>query len=76
MDKKVFLIGDAHLDPVWLWRKSEGLAEIKATFRSALDRMNEYPSYVFTAAATSYYQWIEASEPEMFEEIKRRVNEG
>lgn len=76
MDKKVFLIGNAHLDPVWLWRKSEGLSEIKATFRSALDRMNEYPSYVFTAAATSYYQWIEASEPEMFEEIKRRVNEG
>jgi len=76
MKKKVFLIGNAHLDPVWLWRKTEGYAEIKSTFRSALDRMNEFPNYVFTASSASYYKWIEESEPEMFEEIKRRVAEG
>lgn len=76
MKNKVFLIGSAHLDPVWLWRKTEGFAEIKSTFRSALDRMNEFPGYVFTASSASYYKWIEQSEPEMFEEIKRRIEEG
>ncbi|MEI6580176.1 MAG: alpha-mannosidase, partial [Eubacteriales bacterium] len=73
---KIFLIGNAHLDPVWLWRKTEGFAEIKSTFRSALDRMNEFPDYIFTASSASYYKWIEESEPEMFEEIKQRVAEG
>ena len=35
------MIGNAHIDPVWLWRWDEGFQEVKATFRSALDRMNE-----------------------------------
>ena len=39
MKKKIHLIGNAHLDPVWLWQWQEGFAEVKATFRSALDRM-------------------------------------
>lgn len=74
--KKIFMIGNAHIDPIWLWRWQEGFAEIKATFRSALDRMNEFPDFIFTSACASYYQWIEENEPEMFEEIKRRVAEG
>ena len=34
--QKIHLIGNAHLDPVWLWQWQEGFAEIKATYRSAL----------------------------------------
>lgn len=74
--KKVHLIGNAHLDPVWLWRWQEGFMEIKATFRSALDRMNEFPHYIFTSACASYYMWIEKSDPKMFAEIQQRVKEG
>ena len=33
--KKIHLIGNSHLDPVWLWQWQEDFAEIKATFRSA-----------------------------------------
>jgi len=76
MSNTVFLIGNAHLDPVWLWRRAEGYAEIKATFLSALERMREFPDYVFTAAGASYYQWIHDSEPELFAEIRQRVAEG
>jgi alpha-mannosidase len=36
------LIGNAHLDPIWLWRWQEGCGEVLQTFRSALDRLNEY----------------------------------
>lgn len=72
----IYLIGNAHIDPVWLWKRSEGLSEIKSTFRSALDRMEEFPDYVFTCACASYYRWIEAVDPGMFEEIRRRVKEG
>ncbi|MBN1346090.1 MAG: alpha-mannosidase [Phycisphaerae bacterium] len=75
-DVTLHLIGNAHLDPVWLWRWQEGFAETKATFRSALDRMNETPGFVFTCAAAAIYEWIEQSDPKMFAEIRRRVRQG
>lgn len=59
-----------------MWRWQEGLAEVKATFRSALDRMNEFPDYKFTSGCSLYYMWIEQSDKEMFEEIVKRVQEG
>mgnify|MGYP004623696009 CR=1 FL=1 len=73
---KVHLIGNAHLDPVWLWRWTEGCSEVLSTFRSALDRLNEYPDYVFTCAGAQYYEWVERLDPGMFEEIRARVAEG
>jgi len=72
----IHLIGNAHLDPVWLWRWQEGFAEIKATFRSALDRLEEFPEFIFTCACAAYYKWVEENCPEMFEEIKERIKEG
>jgi alpha-mannosidase len=74
--RKIHLIGNAHIDPVWLWRWQEGYGEIKATFQSALDRLKEYPEFVFTSACAPYYKWIEENEPKMFEEIRERVREG
>ena len=76
MKHPIWFIGNAHIDPVWLWRWQEGFAEIKATFRSALDRMNEFEDFIFTCAGACYYQWVEENEPAMFEEIRRRVREG
>ena len=73
---KQLMIGNAHIDPVWFWRWQEGLHEVKATFRSALDRMNETPGCVFTCACAAYYQWVEENAPDLFEEIHKRVAEG
>lgn len=73
---KLHLIGNAHLDPVWLWRWQEGFSEILATFRSALDRMKEFPDFKFTSACALYYQWVEKVDKEMFNEIVLRVKEG
>lgn len=72
----LYMIGNAHIDPVWLWQWHEGMQEIKATFRSALDRLQEYDDFVFTASSAAFYAWIEENEPEMFAEIKTRVAEG
>ena len=33
--KRVHLICNAHLDPVWLWRWQEGCTEALSTFRTA-----------------------------------------
>ena len=70
------LIGQAHIDPVWLWPWSEGIAVVHSTFRSALDRMNENPDFAFTASSAQFYQWIAENDPEMLEEIRKRIEEG
>lgn len=76
MAKNNYLIGNAHLDPVWQWRVSEGLSLIRSTFRSALDRMKENENYKFTSACAGYYSWIKNIDPDMFREIQQRVKEG
>ena len=73
---RLHLIGNAHIDPVWLWQWQEGFQEVLATFRSALDRMNEFDDFIFTASSAVFYQWVEQNDPQMFAEIQRRVAEG
>ena len=75
-DKKLHMIGNAHLDPVWLWNWQEGFQEVKATFKSALDRMNEDENFVFTCSSAAFYEWVEKNNPKMFREIQKRVKEG
>lgn len=72
----IYLVGNAHLDPIWQWRWQEGSAEAKATIRSALDRMNEFSEFKFVCSSSSIFMWIEEFCPEMFKEIKERVKEG
>ena len=72
----VHLIGNAHIDPVWLWRFPEGLAEVKATFQAAIDRIYEYDEFVFTSACAFYYKWVEENCPALFEEIRAAVSAG
>lgn len=74
--KKLHMIGNAHIDPVWLWRWQEGYHEVKATFRSALDRMKEYDDFIFVSSSAVFYEWVEKSDPHMFAEIQQRVAEG
>lgn len=74
--KKFYLIGNSHIDPVWLWRWQDGYSEVLATYRSALDRMREYDDFKYTSACAVYYQWVEKTDPEMFAEIVERVKEG
>ena len=74
--RTLHMIGNAHIDPVWLWQWQEGFHEVKATFRSALDRMKEFPDFVFVASSAAFYEWVEQSDPAMFAEIRQRVAEG
>ena len=78
MDEKreIYFVGNAHIDPVWQWQWQEGSMEAKATFRSVLDRMKEYPEFIFVCGASVVYEWVKEFCPEMFEEVKARVKEG
>ena len=70
------MIGNGHIDPVWLWQWSEGESVVLSTFRSALDRMKENPDITFTASSAQFYEWVAETDPQMLQEIRQRVEEG
>jgi alpha-mannosidase len=70
------MIGNAHIDPVWLWRWPEGYQEVGVTFRSVIERMREYPELRFTCDSVAQLAWVEESDPELFGQIRARVDEG
>lgn len=74
--KELYMIGNSHIDPVWFWTWEEGMQEVKATYASALERMNEFEDFRFSSTSTVFFEWIEELLPEMFEEIRQRVAEG
>ncbi|MGN1478442.1 MAG: glycoside hydrolase family 38 C-terminal domain-containing protein [Acutalibacteraceae bacterium] len=74
--KEIKLICNAHLDPVWLWRRDEGMAEAISTFRVAAKFCRLYDGFVFNHNEAVLYEWIEENEPELFEEIRELVKLG
>ncbi len=74
--QKLHMIGNAHIDPVWLWQWQEGFHEVKATFKAVLDLLDEHEDFVFVSSSAAFYAWIEESDAEMFARIQRRVAEG
>jgi alpha-mannosidase len=75
-DYTIHMIGNAHIDPIWLWTVEEGRKEVSDTCLSAIDRMTEAPAFTFTRSSASAYRWIEEDDPELFKKIQQRVREG
>lgn len=74
--KKMHLLCNAHLDPVWLWQWGEGAAEAISTFRVAADFCEQYDGFVFNHNEALLYEWVEKYEPELFCRIKKLVADG
>jgi alpha-mannosidase len=72
----VHMIGNAHLDPVWLWQRAEGIDTVLATARSACDRLDECPEFIFTCSASWFYETVEQIDPQLFERIRGFVRAG
>ncbi len=67
------MIGNAHVDPVWLWPWQAGVDEALATFSSAADRCDEYPEFVFTRGESWLYEQVERIDPDLFGRVRRLV---
>lgn len=76
MTNDLYMIGNAHLDPAWMWRLEEGFEAFLATCRSALERMDETPEFIFTASSATHYEFVERTDPSLFERIQNAVKEG
>ena len=73
--KKVFLVCNAHLDPVWLWQWQEGLAETISTFRTAAQLCEEFDGFIFNHNESLLYEWIEQHEPSLFRKIQKLIKQ-
>jgi len=70
------LSGNSHIDAAWLWPVTETVDVVRRTFGTALQLMNEYPTYTFSQSALAYSEWMSEKYPEMNAEIKQRIKEG
>ena len=70
------VIPNAHIDPVWLWDKAEGLNQAIRTFRSVLDLMDEFPFLTFMRGETVLYRHLEENDPATFKRVLERIREG
>jgi alpha-mannosidase len=73
---KIICAAHAHIDMNWMWPWDETVAITLETFRTMLDLMNEYPDYTFSQSQASVYKIVEDHDPDMLDEIRKRVREG
>ncbi len=76
MKKTLTMIGNAHIDPVWLWDWRDGFRTTLATCRAAVDILDEFPEAVFTASSPQLHLWVEKADPELFARIADFVAAG
>ncbi len=74
--RKLYVICNSHMDPIWLWRLREGRSTWLNTCRSVVRMMNKYPMLKFARSSSVSYQWIEESDPGLFREIRRLADAG
>ncbi|HTW47980.1 MAG TPA: glycoside hydrolase family 38 C-terminal domain-containing protein [Acidobacteriaceae bacterium] len=70
------LTGNSHIDAAWLWPWTETVSTVKNTFGTALQLMNEYPTYTYTQSAAAYNDWMARDYPQLNDQIKKRIQEG
>jgi alpha-mannosidase len=70
------MVGNAHLDPAWMWRIPEGMEAFLATCRSALDRLAETEEFIFTCSSAAHYDFVRQTDAELFRKIQHAVAKG
>jgi len=73
--KKIHLVCNAHLDPVWLWEWEEGASETLSTFRTAASFCEEFDDFIFNHNEALLYRWAEEYEPVLFKKLQKLVRE-
>ncbi|HLJ79525.1 MAG TPA: alpha-mannosidase, partial [Acidobacteriaceae bacterium] len=70
------LTGNSHIDAAWLWPWTETVDTVKNTWGTALQLMNEYPTYTFTQSAAAYNNWMARDYPQINDQMKKRIEQG
>ena len=80
MDKnslvQVKCVGHTHIDVAWLWRLKHTHEKISRSFSTVLRMMEMFPEYIFLQTQPQLYEYIKQDFPEIYEEMKKRIEEG
>lgn len=68
-------IGHTHIDVAWLWTLAQTEEKVARSFSTVLKFMDEYPNYRFMSSQPQLYQFLKDRYPDLYEEIKKRINE-
>ena len=69
-------IGHTHIDIAWLWDIEQTRHKAVRSFSTVCDLMDRYPDYKFMSSQPILYDFVKQDEPELYERIRQRVNEG
>jgi len=72
----VHFIVNSHLDPIWLWKREQGIDEVLSTARTACELLEDYPELHITRGEAWFYEIIENYAPALFGRIRRHVDTG
>lgn len=73
--KKIHLVCNSHIDPVWMWDWEEGLGEAISTFHQAELFCQEF-DFVFNHNEAILYEFIQEHDPELFNRIAQQIKAG
>lgn len=74
--QKLYVIGHAHMDPVYRWRWNEiANRELFKTFSDVLNMLDNHPDLQFAQSSLLYYETVHQRFPELFEKIKQSIND-
>ncbi len=74
--RRLQLVGHAHLDMAWLWPVNETWQVAENTFRSVLNLQQDFPELIFCHTTPALYAWLEQNRPALFAAIQAKVKAG
>ena len=73
---KLALVGNSHLDIVFMWAYKEYVRKVGRTHATMLRLMEQYPDFIFSQSTAVTYEEMRKNFPELFEQVKARIAEG
>lgn len=73
---EVYSIGHTHIDVAWKWPLRQTREKAARSFQTVLSLMKAYPEYLFMSNQPQLYQFVKEDRPELYAQIKERVQEG
>jgi alpha-mannosidase len=70
------LVAHSHIDMNWLWPMLETIEVCRRDFSTMTALMDTYPEFHFSQSQAATYYFMEVEHPELFERIRKRVEDG
>ena len=73
---KLALVGNSHLDIVFMWAYKEYVRKLGRTHATMLRLMEQYPDFIFSQSTVPTYIEMENRYPDLFRQVQQRIKEG